>query len=58
MFQIGTVSREDAHWATGNSEHGGTGMAKVNEAELGDDFSYIFRIAELEPHSKFVDFQE
>ena len=46
MFQIGMGSREVAHWATGNSEHGGTGMAKVNEAELGDDFSYIFRIAE------------
>ena len=40
------VSREDAHRATGNSEHGGTGMAKIDESKLGDDFSYIFRIAE------------
>ena len=40
------VSRDDAHRATGNSEHGGTGMAKIDESKLGDDFSYIFRIAE------------
>ena len=40
------VSRGDAHRATGNSEHGGTGMAKIDESKLGDDFSYIFRIAE------------
>ena len=29
-------------------EHGGTVMSKVNEAELGDDFSYIVRIADTD----------
>ena len=29
-------------------EHGGTVMTKVNEAELGDDFSYIVRIADTD----------
>jgi hypothetical protein len=29
-------------------EHGGTVMPKVNEAELGDDFSYIVRIADTD----------
>ena len=29
-------------------EHGGTVMPKVDEAELGDDFSYIVRIADTD----------
>ena len=29
-------------------EHGGTVMPKVNESELGDDFSYIVRIADTD----------
>ena len=46
-IQIATAFRQIAQGPP-KGEHGGTVMPKVDEAELGDDFSYIVRIADTD----------
>ena len=44
-WYVGRRTAREGHWDT--SEHGGTDkMAKIDESQLGDDFSYIIRIAD------------
>ena len=44
--QIGKVGRPDAQWATGKPVNTGEPYTMPDEAELGDDFSYILRMAD------------